>query len=169
MGMIAIALGAALVWFARFTYQRRQQQLAEARARVGWPTVPGTIIVSTVDELEEETTNADGASETTTQYAPRIAYEYVAFGHTQTGTRIHVLEDAPCATRGGAQAICERYPIGATVAVHVGPLPTDGAYLDGDIREGRERVGAIALAVILGGAGLVLLAVGLAQLLASEV
>ena len=50
--------------------------------------------------------------------------------------------------------MCDRYPLGTTVAVYVGPTPSDGAYLDGQISEGREKALSIALAVLLAGGGL---------------
>lgn len=165
--MVALLLGGALIWLARYTFTRRQQQLAEARLKVDWPSVTGTITSNTLEELEEESTNSDGSTETRTQYAPRITYRYEApHGQVCTGTRIHVLEDTSYATRGGAQAVCDRYPVGMTVAVHVGPTPSDGTYLDGQIREGREKAMAIALAALLAGGGLMMAFIGLAMIVA---
>ena len=134
---MVLLLGVALIWLARYTFTQRKQQLAEARLKVGWPPVTGTITSNALQELEEESTNSDGTTETKTQYAPRITYRYEAHGQVSTGTRIHVLEDTAYTTRGGAQAVCDRYPLGTTVAVYVGPTPSDGAYLDGQISEGQ--------------------------------
>jgi len=155
----------ALLWFARYTWTQRQRQLAAARLKAGWPTVSGTITANALDEVEEESTTSDGTTETTTRYSPRIEYTYEAHGRAMTGTRIHVLEDPAYATRGGAQAVCDRFPLNAVVPVHVGPLPEDGAYLDGQIREGREKAVAVVIAVILGGVGLALAAIGVGMLL----
>jgi hypothetical protein len=78
---------------------------------------------------------------------------------------MHVLEDTSYATQSGAQSICDRYPLGAIVQVHVGPTPDDGAYLDGHISEGWEKAMAVALAVLLGGGGLLMVIGGIGMLL----
>jgi len=164
MGIVTLLVGVALIWLARYTFTQRQRQLAEARLKVTWPAVTGTITTNGLEEFEEESTNSDGSTETSTRYAPRIAYQYEAHGQMRTGMRIHVLEDPAYVTRGGAEAVCDRFPLGATVAVHVGPTPDDGAYLDGTISEGREKAMAIALAVLLAGGGLVMVIVGIGMM-----
>ena len=166
MAIVQLLLGGLLLWLARFVHVRRQRQLVQARLRSGWPTVSGTITSNAIDEVEEERTESDGTTDTVTRYAPAITYTYTAHGASRTGSRIHVLEDAAHMTRGGAQAVCARYPLGATVAVHVGPTPEDGAFLDGRISEAREKAVGLFLAAILGGTGLVMALLGVAQLAA---
>lgn len=108
--LVGVAVIAA-VWFFHFRTVRKASMAA------GWPTAPATIQASSVRENIE--TDAEGDTETA--YYPNVHYSYAVDGQTYTGDRIEFGGKPRFARLSAAEAVCDRYPHGATVPVRYNP------------------------------------------------
>ncbi len=87
-----------------------------------WPTVDGTVVVSSVIESRHHS-----KSGTRTEYIPKVEYSYEHAGVRLSGSRIsfRVISRG----RADAQAIVDAYPVGASVVVHCDPIDHSRAVL----------------------------------------
>ncbi len=102
----------------------------EARASLGWPAAPGTILESEViDQLGFRATDERPTKRAGTTYRPRVRYEYHVAEVRHEGTRIAVFQTLD-ATREEAEARLAPYPVGAPVDVHHNPTDATRAVLE---------------------------------------
>jgi hypothetical protein len=113
------------------------RSLLRAREAMSWPVFPGEVLAS-------------GTVQTVTYalvfYAPQISYRYDVNGQHLESDAVQVTE-ARYFSKRTAQAIADRYPVGAKVNVHVDPQDvTDGVLETGsDAPRRRIALGFVAL------------------------
>jgi hypothetical protein len=137
-----VAVGGAIIVVASYTAWRC------ARAG-GWPTVPGEILRSGVEDQTID--DLDRSAGSRTRYKPQLRYRYTVKGKTYVGDRVsfgyewHGLEWT-------AQLVANRYPVGKRVRVHVSPSDASESSLESGIT--LATIGAFA-------GGIAMIAVGL--------
>ena len=141
--MALIPLAIVLAGVALLAFGGRD--LMRARASESWPSVPGRIEESKVDE---EYRNSGGNA--TTHYLAAVRYQYAVDGATHHGARIH-FGDATSTIREDVQAIVDRYPPGQEVSVHYQPEQPDVAVLEPGARGSTYLVPVIAAVLIVVG------------------
>ena len=112
--------GALLIACGLWVFQMQRRARVAALASVGWPTVKGSIVDSGV--IVTEGVNASSC------HAPRVRYVYEVAGVRHDGHVIG-LGDRRAMSKHEAQAICDSYPAGASVAVHYDPKNPGSAIL----------------------------------------
>ncbi|MCU1391772.1 MAG: hypothetical protein JWM34_200 [Ilumatobacteraceae bacterium] len=121
-----------------------------AKASLGWPVVPGTIMSSQV--TTHRSLNADSSTHTT-MYAPEVSYVYAVNGQQLTSDNVSFTGVAGESWSSGAEAVVARYPPGAAVQVHYNPANPAEAALE------HSAGGTSSLVLIVLGAVEVLLVV----------
>ncbi len=142
--IVFIVLGLILVIFS-FRAKKK------AKAAQEWPTIPGVILSSRVDEHVSR--DSDGDRNTT--YKPVVAYQYAIMGQEYTGSRISF--GANTFSRRKCEEIIAGYPVGQPVNVHYNPDKPQDAVL-----ETVEKGGTVSLVI-----GIVFLGIGLVMALFS--
>lgn len=95
-----------------------------ARAAADWPAVSGQIVVSEVESIHKY---EDGRSRTT--YAPAVEYAYQVHGNDYRGRQIK-FGIGVSGSRGFAEKVITRYPLGSAVEVHYDPANPSNAALE---------------------------------------
>jgi hypothetical protein len=119
IGLVFIAVGFGLAWFARRTWKL-------ASASQTWPKATGKVLKSFV--LESESTDQQGNS--VTMYHAQVAYEFKVDGMRYEGKRIQFGGPAGSGNIGKAQAITARFPVDAAVDVFYDPVNPSMCTLD---------------------------------------
>jgi Protein of unknown function (DUF3592) len=118
--IIFVLFGAALVATALLLHLRDRYRISAA---IRWPIVEARILMSAV------ATHETGES---VIYQPDIRYAYRVGGHEHEGERVKLLDDSRTARRSKVDAIVNRYPVGAAVAVRYDPTKPGCALLELD-------------------------------------
>jgi hypothetical protein len=125
-----------------YWYQRTRRLSQECR---DWPSARGKVVVSEVREIDTR----DDEGKTSTDYSPRIEYEYTVGSETHRGSRIQF--GGPWgATEAGASSYVERYPLGAIVDVAYDPAAPERCTLERETPRS-SFVGIMVLTVFLWG------------------
>jgi hypothetical protein len=96
-------------------------QLVRAKTSVNWPTAPGKVVTSWIEEEED----VSDKGEVVIMYTAHIEYEFVAKGKTFKGNRV-AYGDYSSNSASHARSILNRYPLGKAVSVYYRPdNPTD--------------------------------------------
>jgi hypothetical protein len=133
--VIAAAAGTAPGWIAAHFPNARNPELATFAGLIGlaallfsfafwrrmsqagsWPAVPGVITFCGIEEVFDTDTTSTSSS-VAKSYRTNIDYTYTVNGNTYTGHQIK-LGMAMSGSKASAQAIADRYPVGAKVEVH---------------------------------------------------
>ena len=109
MILALIACGIAASCWVYWGRRRATQELM-------WTTVRGTITVSGVEFIWEF-------------YRPEIRYSYRIQGIDYVGTRVR-RRQVVYNFKGPAKKLCEKYPVGASVIVHVDPCDPSNSVLE---------------------------------------
>jgi hypothetical protein len=138
--IVFVLIGAAL--FAFGIAQRNKAKAAQA-----WPTAPGVILASGLDQH----TSYDSDRGSSTTYAPQVQYQYDVMGSTYTGNQL-AFGNASYDYRTASKRIAP-YPQGAQVTVHYDPANPANAVLE---TKASGSVILLVLGVIFAGIGLVI-------------
>ena len=136
-----IALGTGVIIVASYTAWR-------CLRAGGWPTVPGEIVRSGVEDQTVDDSDRDRG--TYTRYKPQLRYRYTVKGKSYIGDRVsfgYEWHGSPWT----AQLVANRYPVGKRVRVHVSPSDPSETSLESGIT--LATIGAFA-------GGLAFIAVG---------
>ena len=145
VAVIAVVAGSAPGWIAAHLPNARNPNLATLTGLMGlaaflisfafwrrisqagsWPAVPGVVTFCGIEEVFDGDATS-GSSSRTRSYRTNIEYTYTVAGNTYTGRQIR-LGVTKSGSQSSAQAIADRYPIGAKVEVHYDPRnPGDAA------------------------------------------
>lgn len=106
--------------------------IRDARASASWPSVPGQVSESTVEESSSGTSRSFKAS---------VRYDYAVDGRTYTNHAIG-FSDSGGADRAGAEGVTAKYPNKSAVTVYYNPTDPQNAVLE---RGTSTRVYAMAL------------------------
>jgi hypothetical protein len=137
VGLGLVVAGAWLVWRER----------ALGAASLNWPTAPGIIKSSKV-----ATHDADGIE----MYVAQVTYDYNVRGKTYVGD--HLRFDAFAGSREKAQQDVDNYRAGMPVEVRYAPQQPQTSILE----PGGASVSSAGLALVGGGAALLVLAIAVA-------
>ncbi len=118
----------------------------KAKTSLGWPTTPGTITASSLQEHR----HYDSDEGVSYSYEPVIQYRYTVMGSEYTGSKISF--GANTFGRAQAQQQVNTYQPGINVTVHYNPEKPEEAVLETEAAGGKVFiiVGAIFLLVALG-------------------
>ena len=135
-----IFLGAGLTLLLVSSSQRKKAQAAES-----WPTAPGVILSST---LQQHQSFDSEDQQTTINYEPQVQYQYSVMGQIFTGNSIafgKMSYDYRTASRKIAA-----YPQGAAVTVHFNPDLPSQAVLEAKAAGGVLLLVLAILFVVIG-------------------
>lgn len=104
----------------------------KAKAAQAWPTMPGVILSSHV----EEHVSRDSDGDRNTTYKPVAAYQYTIMGLVYTGSRIAF--GANTFSRKKGESIIALYPVNQPVMVHYNPDKPMDAALETVVQEGQS-------------------------------
>jgi hypothetical protein len=90
-----------------------------AKAAASWPSVPGKIVKSEVEEYQERDDD-DGRTTWHTAYRPAVEYAYAVNGREHRGNQINYAMTVS-AGQGYAEKVAAKYPVGSEVDVHYDP------------------------------------------------
>lgn len=119
---IFVALIGLVVGLLMARAHRRASANASAARR--WRTAPGKVIETGISSQSGHTSSGGYV-----YFAPWIRYSYTAAGSERTGERLR-FGDVTTRTRGGAETIVGRYPVGAEIKVHFDPDAPDQSVLE---------------------------------------
>jgi len=119
IGLVFIAVGFGLAWFARRTWKL-------ASASQTWPKTTGKVLRSYVEESE----HTDQQDNTVTMYHAQVRYEFEVDGLRYEGQRIQFGGPAGTGVIAKAQAIAARYPVDSAVDVYYDPVNPSMCTLD---------------------------------------
>ena len=117
----------AVVGAGAFVHAKRVEKKAEA-ARF-WPTAPGTVKRSSVS-LERSGRSASSYNYGNRTYRANVQYRYKVGSRSYTGDKILVGGQLQTSLKGGAEQLCQDYPVGAEVEVVYNPDNPREAYLE---------------------------------------
>lgn len=120
---------------------------AKDRAIRRWPRAVGRVTASRVESWTSRSKDQQGFPVEQTMYQPVVCYTYEFDGQTLEGTRV-----ARATVASSTPPDLSPYPLGGVVMVYVNPQDPTTAYL-----EVHRSVGAM----VLGGMGVLFLAIGL--------
>ena len=106
---------------------RRAQQKAQSSQR--WPTVPGTVKTSSINQHKHTRSDAEGDFDLYYTYDPVVEYEYSVLGQTLTGRR-WTFGSNSFDRQVKARVVVDRYPLGASITVHYNPENPEEATLE---------------------------------------
>lgn len=113
MSLILLAgMSVMVVFWYRFATEVEDSQ--------SWPSTAGRVLATEVKLSEVESCSGSGWGETcttTTNYCPRVSYQYVAGDRPYVGDRL-ALGGSCFGSRAEAEELLERYPAGAEVEVY---------------------------------------------------
>lgn len=112
--------GIAVLLFIVALISRKKAQASQA-----WPTAPGAIVSSSIQEHQQY--DADDQS-TSTSYEPVIQYRYTIMGQEYLGSRVAF--GASSFGRSQAEAIVNRYRPNQAVSVHYDPQEPSESVLE---------------------------------------
>lgn len=92
-----------------------------------WEKVPATILEARIDEKSTRSTKTGNFQDRV--YVPRIRYRYAMAGKEYTRSQVRPLEVGE-ERRADAQAILDRFPVGAEVKAYVNPDDPSRSVLD---------------------------------------
>lgn len=122
-------------------------RLSDGRASRDWPTVPGTILSTSIEEVRSRKTRE-------VTFFPRVTFDYKVAGQAFHGTRFSAHGSGTNVHRE-AQAAIERYPIGSEHRVYY--IPADPASSLLEPGTNRQPAAPFVLIAIFFAAGLTLL------------
>lgn len=140
-GLFLFAFGAGGVYLIVRGLKNRKQ----AAQSQNWPSVPGMVVESAVRQVNSQ----DAEGDTDIRYAPQVVYEYTVDAHPYRSSQMSFGPTQTHQRRTDAEAIMQRYPVGAAVAVYYDPQNPGQAVLE------RSAAGNSAMFII----GIALLAV----------
>jgi len=148
IGAIFVLVGILLIYLNI----RAKRKIAESQQ---WPTIAGAVVSSEVQRMS----STDSEGDTTYYYQPKVEYSYSVMGTAYTGKRLTFA--AQGSSQKSAQAVVQRYPVGATVTVHYNPQKPAEAVLEVQATSGNTcmLVGGIVfivVGIISAGVGLVM-------------
>jgi hypothetical protein len=121
--VVAAAVG---VWVYRAYFRPAQ---AARRAAQAWPSASGVVLSAQVETRSawDSTSGADSTS-----FHPAITYEYEVNGQRYRGDRLRASDSfySMGMLPGSAQAVVNRYPVGAPVTVYYNPANPQEAVLE---------------------------------------
>lgn len=85
-----------------------------ARRSRSWPTVPGTMLHSGTEYVQDP-------DRLSSHWRPSVHYEYIVQGVRYVGTDLHADEDLMLLSRDAVRDIVASYPVGSTVNVYYDP------------------------------------------------
>lgn len=112
---------------ALFFVVRALRARMKVGAAAGWPSVPGTVLVSTV-QLRVGAAGPEGGR--SRAYHPVVVYAYTVGGRPYQGQRIFFGDSLGTGWPGPAQRTAARFPVGATVPVYYDPANPAQAVLE---------------------------------------
>lgn len=124
------------------------RQVVQGLRSRSWPTAPGVVVTSGVEEVK--------LAEHGTRYEPEVTYRYTVDGRTYTGRRWRFGATAAF-NRTQAGRLVARYPVGEAIAVRYDPFRPATSVLEPGV--GDKAVFAIAL-----GLGAVCVVAGVASI-----
>jgi len=145
VAIIVAAAGAAPGWIAAHFPKARNPNLATLTGLMGlaalligfavwrrisragnWPAVPGVVTFRGIEEVFDSV-GTSGSASRASSFRTNIEYAYTVDANTYTGRQIR-LGVATSGSKASAQAVADRYPVGAPVEVHYDPgNPADAA------------------------------------------
>jgi len=145
VAVIAVVAGAAPGWIAAHFPKARNPNLATLTGLMGlaafligfaiwrrvsqagsWPAVPGVVTLCGIEEVFDSV-GTSGNSSRVSSFRTNIEYTYTVEANAYTGRQIR-LGVATSGSKASAQAVADRYPVGAPVEVHYDPgNPGDAA------------------------------------------
>ncbi len=149
MGWTFTIIGLALIVAAYLMHMRAQTRGKKAAS---WPTTVGTIRSAVVGVISMSSNN-DPMSGSSNMLTPVITYAYEVAGQKLECARFRVGVDPRFNTPAKAQALVDKYPVGAPVTVHYDPSNPSLAALDLTIGEnyGALMVGAFGGTILFFG------------------
>lgn len=120
--LVVIGIGCVPLWMGIQGY-------LEAQASLSWPKVEGSITRSSVSVTTNRSRNDNNRERISHSYSASIEYEFQVEGKTLRGSRVTVLSDQ-IGSESHAQAICEKYPVGAKVQVSYKPADPNECVLE---------------------------------------
>jgi len=137
----AVILIGVLIVFALILGGFGIAKYRKGEASRSWPTVEGRITDARVDSTR---------SDDKTVYQPRVSYSYSVDGTQRVGHSISVISSY--SSRGKAEAVLGRYPVGTVVAVHYDPESPGSSLLE-------PGAGSDAVMILAAAVGCLVLAV----------
>lgn len=146
--LVVVALGVALLLFGR-------KEVAEAKASLAWPSVPGVVreskVAAKADDIGRSASSGRWTKDSTPRYVYQaaVAYEYEVNGKKYSGTRIAV-GDLWRGDRSVVVEIVGRYPCGCSVSVFHDPENPSACVLEPGVRGQTwflSAIGAVFMAV----------------------
>ena len=130
---VFISLWYTIIFVAQDTYQ-------EAEQATHWPTVEGTILESTIESETSSSQSRDSQGsttrKTTTQYVPRIRYQYRVEGQEYENNIFQKIGNP--GPQRAAQKIAQQYPQGSQTEVYYDPAdPQNSVLVPGNSSETR--------------------------------
>ena len=123
IGTVIIICGAGFVLHGITTINKGKES-------TGWPTTPGKIIQSEIEE-RETTTGTGSDRRTTISSVAQLEYEYSIDGTSYKSRRVSFAQSSQ-----EAQAIVNRYPLGKGVKVYYDPDDHGFAVLEPGLKKG---------------------------------
>ena len=122
-----------IIFVVQDTYQ-------EAEQATHWPTVGGTILESTIESKTSSSQSRDSQGsttrKTTTQYVPRIRYQYRVEGQEYENNILQKIGNP--GPQRAAQQIVQQYPQGSPTTVYYDPAdPQNSVLVPGNSTETR--------------------------------
>ncbi|QPH52534.1 DUF3592 domain-containing protein [Pontivivens ytuae] len=142
---VLVALGGVALGVSSLRTRRR------AESARGWPIVPGRITRSEVYVKRRGQPN---------EVRLRMEYDYTVDGVAQQGDRATFFHEFQ---NDRVEALVDRFPVGAEVAVHVDPTNPGNTVLVPGL-EGARRSHGLVMGVLVTLAGLILIAVRLMEI-----
>jgi hypothetical protein len=143
-GLFLILLVVGIILIIRF---RRDRQ--KAVQSLNWPSVPGVVVESRIDENRSTDTEGD----ISITYRPYVRYEYQVGGETFSSDKLYIGLSNYSSNRQKAQQTTSQNPVGAAVNVYYNPENHGDAVL-------QQKTGGSAALVV----GIILLVVGVCGL-----
>ena len=134
---ITLIVGIAFLVFGAIFILIYVLQQQKAKAAEAWPTAPGVVLSSGLEERRSRNTKTHT---TTITYSPKIEYEYTLMGQKYTGTKL-AFGYASYDYRTASEKIAPYQP-GTSVQVHYDPSKPDNAVLE------TRAAGAITLLIV---------------------
>ncbi len=130
---VFISLWYTIIFVAQDTYQ-------EAEQAIHWPTVEGAILESDIQSETSSSQSRDSQGsttrKTTTQYVPRIRYQYRVEGQEYENNILQKIANP--GPQRAAQQIAQRYPQGSQTEVYYDPAdPQNSVLIPGNSSETR--------------------------------
>ncbi len=123
---VSSGMGTAFLVAAFFFFSSTSTETTEATASVEWPTTPGTILSARSIETVTASPSAGNRSATVTYHA-EIKYQYEVEGRRQMGDRVSF---GYLSSKDQAQAVVDRYPVGAEVKVFYNAISPEHSVLE---------------------------------------